>query len=99
MGFEIKEDGFVPVTIAGTTVELDLYRVWHEVNKIHQDAKLQFPDSPGAAEAHALTGLQKFLGELGFGAVSMRVAERFDDAVWEAVDGLKKADGTGPTPA
>lgn len=99
MAFELQDDGFVPVTIGGVRKELDIYRVNNRLIAFAAESQKEFPDPKDAAQEteNYLGKVVGYLAELGFGEVSDRLADKFDDAVFRAVAELKKSDA--PTPA
>lgn len=76
------DDGFVEITINGSVVCVDLYKVQTAIAEVYQKNK----DS-GYGEA-----LAAYVESLGYGTVSQRVAVRFAHAVFEQVEQLKKKD-------
>ena len=97
----IAEDGFAEVTIGGTTRRLDVYRAYNLLLAADDRARASHPGAEDTADRQVayLDGVTALLADLGYGAVSHRAADKFDAALAEAVDALKKADGSGPTPA
>jgi len=86
----LQEDGLISVTIGDVEQRLDLYEVHGRLAAIWQAAK---PAAECQAETVAL------IQELGFPAVSYRLADRFAFEITQKILELKKKDGDGNTPA
>lgn len=96
---KIDDDGFAAVTIGAVTQDLDLYRVYNRLIALDAESRQKFPGEEGEARATDayLNAVCEMLAEFGYGVVSHRLADKFDDAIFARVAELKKADA--PTPA
>ncbi len=95
----IDDSGFAGITLAGARVELDLYKVNNEIVAIGDEVKRLFPDAAAASyQLEYLNRLCDYLVSLGFPKVSHFMADRFDDAIFEAAKNLGKTPASAPTP-
>lgn len=74
------------VTLGGETVRLDLIGTWERYTVFHNAARSQ---------AHYVTGLLRFLGEIGLPDLSGARAIRFVNQLTALVDRVKAEDGLG----
>ncbi|QJW93103.1 hypothetical protein [Frigoriglobus tundricola] len=95
----ITDDGFIAVKIGDVEAVIDSYQMHNQLLDI--DAKLadEMPEASPAARAVAFNERVAALLQPKFGTVSHRAADKFAQALFRAVEELKKADAAAPTPA
>lgn len=89
---KLKDDGFVPVTIDETTVEIDLYAVHNRLLDIGRECEGDGDDDAAKPDENAL--IARYVESLGFPRVSARAAVKFANAVFSAVGELRKKDAS-----
>lgn len=90
---EIKDDGFIDVTIGETTVNVDLYEVNNRIQTIQQES------ADGEATSESLNNkIAAYVMSLGFPRVSHRAAVKFNNAIIDMINTLKKKDAWGTSP-
>ncbi len=100
MAFEIPEVGFASVKIGAATNDIDLYSVLNLLVVCDAEVREAYPGaSPGKIAHERLNRVVDLLESLGFGRVSHHAADKFETAIFDATDALKKTPSPGQTPA
>lgn len=94
------DDGFAEATICGQQKRIDVYRVYNLMQDAADRAFKEQPEPDAVAlrQVAFLDRAAEVLAGVGFIGLSHRAADKFDTALDEVVEALKKADGSGRTP-
>lgn len=96
----IDDSGFANVTIGQKRLAVDLYAARNLLMALYARVEDEHSAEHDAAKQHAyLTGVCDLLAGWGFGAVSHLAAMEFEEAIFKAVDELKKTPSIEQTPA
>lgn len=94
---KLTDDGFVPVTINETTVEIDLYAVHNRLLDIGRECEGDGEDGAPKADENAL--IARYVESLGFPRVSHRAAVKFANAIFARVEDVRKKDESAASPS
>ena len=92
---DIPDDGFLEVTIGGATATVDAFRTYNALAAARAKFGAQATAEESAEFHHAV--VEHLMG-LGFPPVSHAAAARFNDALIDAVEAIRKNWQAGPTP-
>lgn len=89
---QIEEDGFLPVTIAGVEVMIDLYTTHNRLIELRRQAETDETQT----ENHLV---KEYVQSLGYPTISERTAVKFANAIFKAVDNIQKKDESAQSPS